>query len=65
VPDSTPELAQSDAGDLRVLVVEDNHIGRKILTTLLTRKSVLFREATDGLAALAVYREFLPHLVWT
>jgi len=45
--------------------VEDNHIGRKILTTLLTRKGVFFREAADGLAALTVYREFLPHLVWT
>ncbi|KAF8204507.1 histidine kinase-like ATPase [Mycena galopus ATCC 62051] len=61
---STPEL-QSGAADFRVLVVEDNHIGRKILTTLLTRKGVFFREAADGLAALTVYREFLPHLVWT
>ncbi|KAF7337763.1 hypothetical protein MSAN_02250100 [Mycena sanguinolenta] len=58
-------VTQSGAADFRVLVVEDNHIGRKVLTTLLTRKGVLFREAADGLAALTVYREFLPHLVWT
>ncbi|KAK7026199.1 hypothetical protein R3P38DRAFT_3316186 [Favolaschia claudopus] len=63
--ESTPDITQPDAGALRVLVVEDNHIGRKILTTLLTRKGVLFREAADGLSALDVYRDFLPHLVWT
>ncbi|KAJ7292703.1 hypothetical protein C8J57DRAFT_5042 [Mycena rebaudengoi] len=51
--------------DVRVLVVDDNKIGRKILTTLLARKGVPFREASDGLEALAVYRDFLPHLVWT
>ncbi|KAJ7075352.1 hypothetical protein B0H15DRAFT_658420 [Mycena belliarum] len=51
--------------DVRVLVVDDNAIGRKILTTLLARKGVPFREASDGLEALAVYRDFLPNLVWT
>ncbi|KAJ6489668.1 hypothetical protein C8R47DRAFT_1215480 [Mycena vitilis] len=60
-----PSGLQNGATDVRVLVVEDNHISRKILTTLLTRKGVPFREAADGLAALAVYREFLPNLVWT
>ncbi|KAJ6520433.1 hypothetical protein C8R45DRAFT_955109 [Mycena sanguinolenta] len=68
LPESTSSgsgATQSAAADFRVLVVEDNHIGRKVLTTLLTRKGVLFREAADGLAALTVYREFLPHLVWT
>ncbi|KAJ7762357.1 hypothetical protein DFH07DRAFT_408610 [Mycena maculata] len=64
----TPEtlLTPTDAtADIRVLVVDDNKIGRRILTTLLSRKGVPFREASDGLEALAVYRDFLPHLVWT
>ncbi|KAJ7045072.1 hypothetical protein C8F04DRAFT_1388654 [Mycena alexandri] len=62
---SAASVASDEPTEVRVLVVDDNPIGRKILTTLLTRKGVPFREAADGLAALAVYREFLPHLVWT
>ncbi|KAJ7757573.1 hypothetical protein B0H16DRAFT_1537095 [Mycena metata] len=62
---SAASVASDKPTEVRVLVVDDNHIGRKILTTLLARKGVPFREAADGLAALAVYREFLPHLVWT
>ncbi|KAJ7147977.1 hypothetical protein C8R46DRAFT_1128693 [Mycena filopes] len=58
-------IASGATDEVRVLVVDDNHIGRKILTTLLTRKRVPFREAADGLAALDVYRDFCPHLVWT
>ncbi|KAJ6601206.1 hypothetical protein DFH09DRAFT_1127132 [Mycena vulgaris] len=64
-PDSSPTTPQGMPTTVRVLVVDDNKIGRKILTTLLSRKGVPFREAADGLEALTVYREFLPDLVWT
>ncbi|KAJ6616239.1 hypothetical protein B0H10DRAFT_2037959 [Mycena sp. CBHHK59/15] len=40
-------------------------IGRKILTTLLIRRGIPFVVAVDGLEALAKFREFRPHLVWT
>ncbi|CAK5265970.1 unnamed protein product [Mycena citricolor] len=61
----TAGAAASESSQIRVLVVDDNQIGRKILTTLLTRKGIPFREASDGSQALEVYKEFLPHLVWT
>ncbi|KAJ7664912.1 hypothetical protein B0H17DRAFT_1091127 [Mycena rosella] len=64
-PEPSPSLPVKPPMDVRVLVVDDNAIGRKILTTLLMRKGVPFREASDGLEALTVYREFLPNLVWT
>jgi CheY-like chemotaxis protein len=54
---------------LRVLVVDDNKIGRKILTTLLSRRkeddAVTFQEAEDGCQAVSIFDEFRPHLVWT
>lgn len=54
---------------LRVLVVDDNKIGRKILTTLLSRRkgadAVTFQEAEDGSQAVHVFDDFQPHLVWT
>ncbi|KAJ7511874.1 hypothetical protein B0H11DRAFT_1953446 [Mycena galericulata] len=64
-PSASGTLLQGEGDAVRVLVVDDNTIGRRILTTLLSRKGVPFREASDGLEALSVYREFLPHLVWT
>ncbi|KAJ7492050.1 hypothetical protein FB451DRAFT_515234 [Mycena latifolia] len=60
-----PSVQEKSPEEVRVLVVDDNKIGRKILTTLLARKGVPFREAADGLEALTVYRDFLPNLVWT
>jgi len=54
---------------LKVLVVDDNKIGRKILTTLLSRRkgadAVVFAEAEDGKQAVDVFEVFQPHLVWT
>lgn len=54
---------EKDPGPLRVLVVEDNDVNRKILTTMLRRTSCDFAEAKDGIEAIERYDEFLPHLV--
>lgn len=62
---SSVSTEQQGNGDVRVLVVDDNQIGRKILTTLLSRKGVPFEEAVNGLQALSVFRRFRPQVVWT
>ncbi|KAJ6604994.1 hypothetical protein B0H10DRAFT_2077658 [Mycena sp. CBHHK59/15] len=61
----SPQSESDGTGTLMQESVSPTAIGRKILTTLLARRGVPFREASDGLEALSVYREFRPHLVWT
>ncbi|KIR70576.1 hypothetical protein I310_05828 [Cryptococcus deuterogattii CA1014] len=48
---------------LKVLVVEDNVINRKILTTMLRRASCNFAEAIDGVDAVDQFSVFQPDLV--
>ncbi|EAL17185.1 hypothetical protein CNBN0140 [Cryptococcus deneoformans B-3501A] len=48
---------------LKVLVVEDNVINRKILTTMLRRASCSFAEAVDGVDAVDQFSTFQPDLV--
>ena len=60
-PDATPW----DEQPLRVLVADDNFTARRILTQLLKRKGVDYREAQDGLQALELYRIWRPHVLWT
>ncbi|WVR06694.1 hypothetical protein IAU60_003726 [Kwoniella sp. DSM 27419] len=48
---------------LKVLVVEDNAVNRKILTTMLKRTSCEFAEAADGVEAVAQFDSFQPDLV--
>ncbi|ADV25630.1 Protein-histidine kinase, putative [Cryptococcus gattii WM276] len=48
---------------LKVLVVEDNVINRKILTTMLRRASCNFAEAIDGVDAVDQFSIFQPDLV--
>lgn len=59
---------QSDA-PLRVLVVDDNEISRKILLALLRKMSktmaVETAQAADGLEAIDVFKPFNPHLILT
>lgn len=51
---------------LRILVVEDDLINLKVLTTWLARDSRLkVRVATDGLQAQRIAMEFMPHVVLT
>ncbi|KAK4049435.1 hypothetical protein OIV83_004168 [Microbotryomycetes sp. JL201] len=49
---------------LRVLVVDDNPIGRKLLTTLLRTRSIEFVDACDGLEGVERFKSFGPNLVW-
>ncbi|WVQ84282.1 hypothetical protein IAT38_006434 [Cryptococcus sp. DSM 104549] len=48
---------------LKVLVVEDNSVNRKILTTMLRRASCNFVEAVDGVEAVSQFTAFQPDLV--
>ncbi|RSH89901.1 hypothetical protein EHS25_001887 [Saitozyma podzolica] len=48
---------------LRVLVVEDNPVNRKILTTMLKRVACRFAEAGDGNDAVITFNAFHPDLV--
>lgn len=54
---------------LRVLVVDDNDISRKILLALLRKMTkkipIETAQATDGLEAVAAFHPFHPHLVLT
>ncbi|KAJ7664316.1 hypothetical protein B0H17DRAFT_1091963 [Mycena rosella] len=61
---SKPEEAGEDE-HLKILVVDDNAISRKILVTMLKRLNATAHQADDGLTALDVFREVHPHVVWT
>lgn len=58
-----------DASPLRVLVVDDNDISRKILMALLKKMSkkigIEIVQATDGVESVAAFEPFRPHLVLT
>lgn len=49
--------------DFRVLAVEDNPTNMKILTVVLRRQGLNYREARDGREAIAKFKTFLPHLI--
>ncbi|KAK8864137.1 hypothetical protein IAR55_001383 [Kwoniella newhampshirensis] len=48
---------------LKVLVVEDNAVNRRILTTMLKRTACEFVEAADGVEAVTQFTAFRPDLV--
>ncbi|KAL7420450.1 hypothetical protein Q5752_004400 [Cryptotrichosporon argae] len=64
-PQSTPPPppASEEKAVLRVLVVEDNAVNRRILTTMLRKVACHFAEAVDGVDAVAQFRAFCPDLV--
>lgn len=58
--------ARSSAQWLRILVVEDDLINLRMLTTWLARDTRLdVRTATDGIQAQSIAMSFLPHVVLT
>jgi len=63
-----PDPAATDV-PLRVLVADDNEIGRKILVTVLQRigktEPIAIIQASDGLEALEKFQVVKPHLVLT
>lgn len=50
---------------LRVLVVDDNDIGRKLAKRAIANANVIIQEANDGSQAFEVFKTFAPHLVLT
>lgn len=69
-----PELSPTPIADstkpaLRVLIVDDNEISRKILLALLKKMSktmaIETAQAADGLEAIEVFKLFHPHLILT
>jgi CheY-like chemotaxis protein len=56
---------RSTCRKLRVLVIDDNKISRKVLTTVMSRKGVDCREAEDGQEGLDIFQTWRPHLVFT
>jgi len=59
------EKPEDDSPHLKILVVDDNVISRKILIRMLKNSNVSTYEAEDGVCALEVFRETHPHVVWT
>lgn len=47
----------------RILVVEDNPVNMKLITTLLNREKYSFVEAKDGVEAVEQYKKFQPSIV--
>jgi signal transduction histidine kinase/ligand-binding sensor domain-containing protein/DNA-binding response OmpR family regulator len=48
----------------RILVVDDSTDNRRLLCRLLESMGFAMREAEDGERALAVWRDWQPHLIW-
>ncbi|KAJ6556223.1 hypothetical protein B0H19DRAFT_140673 [Mycena capillaripes] len=59
------EEAEDPTQHLKILVVDDNAISRKILIRMLKNSNVTTYEAEDGVYALDIFREVHPHIVWT
>lgn len=64
IPSTVAVIQRKEDTNIKVLVVEDNAISRRILTTFLKTKAIPFEEATNGEEAVEKYKSFLPNLVW-
>jgi len=68
IPADTPadsSLAQqASSSPVRVLIVDDNPIARRILVTFHKTKRVDYAEADGGAQAIERFKEFRPNLVW-
>ncbi|GAA5903437.1 hypothetical protein JCM6882_006548 [Rhodosporidiobolus microsporus] len=64
-----PELdgpLENRAGDdqVKVLVVDDNTVARRVLCAFLRSKNITFSEASGGAQAIELFRSRRPNLVW-
>ncbi|KAJ7916045.1 hypothetical protein B0H13DRAFT_377949 [Mycena leptocephala] len=59
------DKAEDKTQHLKILVVDDNAISRKILVRMLKNSNVTTYEAEDGIYALEVFRQMHPHVIWT
>lgn len=57
-------VALAHGEHLKLLVVDDNPIARRIYCTWLKNKGIAFVEAADGEEAVAQFRTHRPNLVW-
>lgn len=57
------EEATKQLKPFRILVVEDNPVNMKLITTLLKREKYSFVEAKDGVEAVEQYKAFEPSIV--
>ena len=64
-PDRRPVLGLAPGQPAwRILVVDDDANGRHLLAQLLRPLGFAVEEAADGLAAIAVWERWRPHLIW-
>ncbi|GAA5831155.1 hypothetical protein JCM11251_007775 [Rhodosporidiobolus azoricus] len=65
VPELDGPLEDNAGGDqVRILVVDDNTIARRILCAFLKSKNITFAEASGGAEAIELFKSFGPNLVW-
>ncbi|NJR66821.1 MAG: PAS domain S-box protein [Leptolyngbyaceae cyanobacterium CRU_2_3] len=55
---------QAGQPEYRILVAEDNLSNRQLLSMLLSSVGFSVQEAANGQAAIAQWRQWLPHLIW-
>ncbi|KAJ6595606.1 histidine kinase-like ATPase [Mycena vulgaris] len=65
IPPNEEEEEEGQEPHLKILVVDDNVISRKILVAMLKRLNATAYQADDGVNALKVFREAQPQVVWT
>ena len=53
-----------EQANLRMMIVDDDPINRKLLAKLLSALKFEVKEAANGLEAIAVWQEWQPHLIW-
>lgn len=53
-----------DQEEYRILVVEDKLASRQLLVKLLTSVGFQVREASNGAEAVALWQNWMPHLIW-
>ncbi|KAH8826376.1 hypothetical protein DL96DRAFT_1280762 [Flagelloscypha sp. PMI_526] len=63
--DNPPTTAVEGKNVIRILVVDDNIIARKLLFATARKLNAAAQQATDGDEAVELYKTFKPHLVWT
>ncbi|GAA5903432.1 hypothetical protein JCM6882_006547 [Rhodosporidiobolus microsporus] len=59
-----PLQASAEGGAVRVMVVDDNPLARRILCAFLKSKNVTYTEAGGGAEAIKLFESFRPNLVW-
>ncbi|GAA5874998.1 hypothetical protein JCM8547_002145 [Rhodosporidiobolus lusitaniae] len=65
-PSLTPPTQESPPPlQTRVLVIDDNFVARRLLTTWLKTKKIEYAEAADGVEAVEAFKRFRPTVCWS